>query len=328
MKNIIRIKTSENLYGGNLYENLLVQCLKEAGCQVQEYLSTPNTKYRFLRYMMFPIFFYRLKKIQKMNSEYTVRALETSFFLSENSKNIIIAHHYDLTYSNIFSKIIQYLAFQNLINNKSKIYKLIVVSKYWKNFFQEKGFQNIEIVYNCFNPTLYSRTKKEKEDFKQKYNIPTDKILLYIGNPQIKKGTLEIYELLKNNKDYYLITSGTKEIDINTCHLSLNYYDYITLLSTVDIVILNSKFLEGWNRIAHESLLAKTPVIGSGKGGMHELLNMGKQKIFSNIEEIPELIKEVLSNYSEYSSNGYKNLKYFDCNIFCDKVRKVFECAE
>ena len=55
------------------------------------------------------------------------------------------------------------------------------------------------------------------------------------------------------------------------------------LLSCCDIVISFSEFPEGWNRVAHEALLTKTPVIGSGQGGMNELLNKSGQIICRDI---------------------------------------------
>ena len=44
------------------------------------------------------------------------------------------------------------------------------------------------------------------------------------------------------------------------------------LLQAASVAVTMSKFNEGWCRTAHEAMLCKTPVVGSGMGGMGELL--------------------------------------------------------
>jgi len=142
---VLRIKTSDNIYGGNKYEDAFEDCLKQLGYEVITKLPTPKIKSK-IKYILFPLFFYRLWLYERRKSDYNIRSLETSFFLSNYSKNIVIAHHYDPSYSNFFSKYIQKLAFNNLLHNKNRIYKLIVVSKFWKEYFEKLGFNNIEII--------------------------------------------------------------------------------------------------------------------------------------------------------------------------------------
>ena len=82
-----------------------------------------------------------------------------------------------------------------------------------------------------------------------------------------------------------------KEFD-GPINLELSFQEYVNLLFLSKITILLTNFAEGWNRIAHESLICDTPVIGlKGSGGMEELLTMSGQKILdkeslSNIENI------------------------------------------
>ena len=57
-----------------------------------------------------------------------------------------------------------------------------------------------------------------------------------------------------------------------------------------------SKFLEGWNRTAHEAMLCRTPVIGSGTGGMRELLLGGQQIICEDIKTLPEIVDYAIKN--------------------------------
>ena len=58
-----------------------------------------------------------------------------------------------------------------------------------------------------------------------------------------------------------------------------------------------SKFQEGWCRTAHEAMLLKTPVVGSGFGGMSELLEGGGQIICDNFNDLKEKIEYLLGNH-------------------------------
>ncbi len=322
MKKILRIKTSHNVYGGNSYENELVKCLRKDN-EIDEIIPVSNVKSR-LKYFFVFSFFYQLFKISNFKQyDYVIRALETSFFLSSHTKNIVIAHHYDVSYSNIFSKTMQYLAFKNLLFQKNKVDTLIVVSKYWEDFFSQYGFTNIKVIYNSFDTVAYSRSEDEISVFRNKYNL-LDKKIIYIGNPQRKKGSDEVYEILKD-ENYYLLTSGTKELDLGTIHLNLDHHEYITLLASSDLVVLNSKFKEGWNRVAHEALLCKTPVIGSGRGGMGELLEKAKQEKFTVDTELKSKIQKVFTHYDLYKNNGYLWAVKYDLNRFCREINKVLK---
>jgi len=57
-----------------------------------------------------------------------------------------------------------------------------------------------------------------------------------------------------------------------------------------------SKFKEGWCRTAHEAMLCKTPVIGSGLGGMRELLKGGGQSICENSRGLKNQVEFLLLN--------------------------------
>lgn len=319
--NVLRIKTSYDVYGGNVYEDYISRYLKKH-FSYEEIVPLPRISNK-LKYIGVFYFFYKLFLIS-LSRKYTfcVRAIDTSFFLSKYTKNIIIAHHYDLSYSNIFVKIINYLSLKSLVFYKKRVYKIIVVSEYWKRYFQELGFDNVEIIYNPFDIKKYERNNQDIQNFKDKYSLK-NKPIYYLGNAQRKKGTFEVFEVLKNH-DCYLITSGKKRLDIKTINLNLSFEEYVTLLFASDIVILNSKFKEGWNRVAHEAMLCKTPVIGSAMGGMGELLAKGGQLVCKNENDIILQIKKIQKQYDIFVKNGYEYAKKFTLEDFYKKLEKVF----
>ena len=81
-------------------------------------------------------------------------------------------------------------------------------------------------------------------------------------------------------------------------NLMLPFEEYRLLLAASDIVITMSLFKEGWNRCVHEAVLCGTPVIGSGKGGMEELLVMSGQTICTSFEDLPHHVNRLLKNRS------------------------------
>ncbi|MEN6553156.1 MAG: glycosyltransferase [Methanobacterium sp.] len=214
--------------------------------------------------------------------------------------NIAIVHHIDHSY----------LSYPFIYNFMDKIYYsnlknvdfLVVVSKYWREHF-ESYVDNIKLIYNCFNIEEFQFTEEEIIEFKQKYHL-LGKPIIYLGNCQKSKGVVEAYNELKN-MDVHLVTSGQKRVDIPAINLELNYRDYLRLLKASSVVVTMSLFKEGWCRTAHEALLCKTPVVGSGEGGMEELLNEGKQTVCRDFRELKSNI-EYLLEHSEVGINGYK----------------------
>jgi len=73
---------------------------------------------------------------------------------------------------------------------------------------------------------------------------------------------------------------------------------------------------EGWSRVAHESLLCRTPVIGSGTAGMQELLEKGKQIICLDLEKLPSMVVSALGNRQQLANSGYDYVKQFDLSYF------------
>ena len=85
-----------------------------------------------------------------------------------------------------------------------------------------------------------------------------------------------------------------------------------------------SKFKEGWNRTAHEAMLCKTPVIGSGLGGMRELLEGGGQIICEDFGDLKERVCYVLE-HPELGEAGYGFAKQFTVKRFEEEWLNLIE---
>lgn len=219
-----------------------------------------------------------------------------------DGSNILLFHHIGgdvpSPYSSL-NRVLNKIFYKNL--NKTDV--IVVVSKYWQHFFQNKGFNNTKVIYNPFNPQKFNFNEEEINDFKTKYHLQ-DKPIVYIGNCHELKGVIESYENLKH-LDVHLVTSGRKRANIPAVNLNLSYDEYLLLLKSASAVVAMSKFPEGWCRTAHEAMLCQTPVIGSGLGGMAELLDGGGQIICPEFKQLPDKVEYALEN-QELGCAGYK----------------------
>lgn len=229
-----------------------------------------------------------------------------------SGKNLVIVHHVGFFSFPILAKIIYFMFEKIYFHNLKKADAIVTVSEYWKNYFIKKGYKNVFKAYNSFDLNEFDITSKEVEDFKQKYNLDK-KPIIYLGNCQKAKGVVESYEALKD-LDVHLVTSGEKKVEIPATNLNLGHKDYLKLLKASSVVITMSQYGEGWCRTIHEAMLLKTPVIGSGFGGMGELLEGGSQAICPDFNNLKNKVQELLSDNSlrkKIGEMGYEYAKNF-----------------
>jgi glycosyltransferase involved in cell wall biosynthesis len=233
---------------------------------------------------------------------------------TSNGKKILQFHHIGGEIPTSFIPL-NYFLNKIFYKNLKKIDVIVTEAEYWSSHFINKGFSNVKKIYNPFSFDNYSCGETQLQNFKQKYNL-VDKPIIYIGNCQKWKGVVDSYNSLKD-LDVYLVTSGRKTVNLPTVHLNLSFTEYISLLKSASVVVTMSKFPEGWCRTAHEAMLMKTPVIGSGLGGMGELLNNGKQ-ITSNFTQLRKNVEYVLEHRElgkfgfEYARQKQFSKEYFE----------------
>ncbi|MDO8470596.1 MAG: glycosyltransferase, partial [bacterium] len=143
--------------------------------------------------------------------------------------------------------------------------------------------------------------------------------IVYLGNCQKAKGVVEAYQALQG-MDAHLVTSGAQKVRIPARNLDLaDHREYLQLLKASSCVLTMSKFKEGWCMTAHEAMLMKTPVIGSGKGGMRELLEGGKQIICEDFSRLRESVNSLLNDPAarrQLGDQGYAYAKLFPIERF------------
>ena len=157
-----------------------------------------------------------------------------------------------------------------------------------------------------------------------KFSLP-DKPVIYLGKNS-KPKTYEAYRLVRPlARDYLIITTGpVKEFD-GPVHLDLDFPGYSSLLHFCSVTLLLPGFSEGWSRIAHESLICGTPVIGNGKGGMRELLEKTHQVICSQNRpgEILRLIAGITGSAKRVDQKDLLYARRFDLDYFGNQWERL-----
>lgn len=298
-------------YGGTIYEDMVERSLLKI-FDVKVYPLTIDRKYILPMKRLRQI--YRLSKI-KESSDIWIRTFLPIVSLNiKKTKGINIALFFHLDNSEYphfaLSKFLENIYFRKL--NHADV--IVVISQYWKQYLENRGYKNINIIYNGFDLKYFDFDEKELREFRKRFGF-VQKPIIYIGNCQIEKGVVETYKSLKDmNVD--LVTTGFKNVDLPSRHLNLTYRDYLKLLKVSSAVITMSKFKEGWCRTAHEAMLCKTPVIGSGTGGMAELLEGGSQIICNESYKLPYMLEKAINNSKELGEKGYEYASQFTLNRF------------
>ena len=130
-----------------------------------------------------------------------------------------------------------------------------------------------------------------------------------MGNCQKLKGVVDAYLALKD-LDAYLVTSGRRQVDVPTLNLDLDYRSYVTLLKASSVVITMSQFKEGWCMTAHEAMLCQTPVIGSGLGGMRELLEGGRQIVCQDFKDLGKEVTYLINHPDQREKIGFDGYNF------------------
>ena len=235
--------------------------------------------------------------------------------INKHALNIGIIHHIYFTVKE--STIKGRLSLKLLKYKLRKLDIVVVCSRFWLNYLKGIGCRNVRLIYNAFNPEEFNISEYEVAQFLAKNKIPVDKPIVYIGFSNPSKGVVETYNSLKNTQ-YTLVMTGRKSDAFNlpVRHFCLDRKDYLKLLTASDLVIAMSKIEEGWSRVAHEALLCRTPVIGSGTGGMKELLTAAGQKICPCFENLSTMAADIMVRKDEYGKKGYEFAKDFTLKKF------------
>jgi glycosyltransferase involved in cell wall biosynthesis len=314
--------------GGDLYRRYLVETLRKRFNAEPLGILLGRGNWLFQRAKLA----YRLFGLKGVNDVWIRGFLSTITLPADRTvgKNILLIHHIDIrdTYEPVTSTLLlgkSYLLERFFYRNLNKVDAVVAVSKYWKEHFEARGHPNVRVIYNPFEVGSFTFTEQEIADFTRRHGLE-GKPTVYIGNCQRGKGVIESYEHLKG-MGLNLVTSGDRKVNIPAMHFSFDYRDYQRLLKASSVVVTMSKLREGWSRTAHEAMLCRTPVVGSGVCGMKELLDGGQQIVCRSFGELRQCVEYALE-HPELGEKGYEFARNFTVERFeSDWVGLIEEVA-
>jgi glycosyltransferase involved in cell wall biosynthesis len=299
--------------GGNTYDFQAAQALASRFDFEMDETAVKKPGEHALHYWM------RMLRSPVPNGDVVIKELYAVVFSKQNSygKTVAMAHHID---DELGKNKLKHRWFFKKLKKKLPVLDLVItVSEFWEEYLRKLGCKKVKIIYNSFDLNEFNITGDQVFQFKKKYGFD-DRPVIYIGNAHRLKGANDTYNALKNS-GYSLVMTGSKnhETDLPVKFLNLNRSEYLILLKASDVVITMSKVTEGWNRIAHEAMLSRTPVIGSGIGGMRELLEKGGQKIITDFAGLPLAVEDALQNKNKFGEQGYSFASRFDHKYFINE---------
>ncbi len=313
------IEVLRKVYGETIYTGMAQSVLSQ-----RHPLEIINVGLDPFRTYLYPKILFRLCRISG-EKDLWIRNFDsviTMPFDRTKGKNVAMVFHIDHSFQPPFLKPSFKILEEIFYHHLKKTDAIVTISKYWQTHFQERSYPNVHLIYNAFDMAPFHFVGEEILEFKRRFKVE-GKPILYLGNCQRIKGVVEAYERLKDLK-VHLVTSGRKEVDLPILNLNLDYRDYLLLLKSSSVVIAMSKFKEGWNRTVHEAMLCKTPVVGSGLGGMKELLEEGHQIICEDFDDLKEQVSYAL-DHPEIGEKGFEFAKQFTIEKFNDAWIRLIE---
>lgn len=315
MKSIGLIKTFSARSGGNIYRNQVASALSaQFDVETVDVQGVSHGKYMKGFSSFWNLFMFSGKKDAWVDDFYSTVWMQRR---RTPGKHIALIFHVDFSefpgISRLVFTLMEKLFFFRRLRKADAI---VTISEYWRQFFLSKNYKNVEKVYCGFDMSQFEFNEVEITDFKKKHGLE-GKPIIYIGNHQKAKGIIEAYHALKD-LDVHLVTSGKKEIELPVVNINGTYKEYLLLLKVSSVAVTMSRFKEGWCMTAHEAMLCKTPVVGSGMGGMQELLEGGKQ-IICTPDKIKEKVIYLLHNpkiVRTMGEEGYEYAKQFTMEKF------------
>lgn len=315
--------------GGVAYATLARQALATEHEVSVRTVATGSAASRLRRLVEWVATIRRLRAL-RFDGEVVIRDLLATAFAPFDARRveIVLLHHLE-TFPT------PYPAFWRWLNERAarrarRADRVIVVARYWQRELERRGVERIEVIPNAFDLDLFTFDPPELEELRARLELPPDKPLVYLGNARPEKGFREAMAVLAPLDATFFVTGSGAPPPPPLRHFQLPYRDYLQLLRLADVAVTMSTFDEGWCRTAHEAMLCRTPVVGSGRGGMAELLSEGGQEICASFAGLLPVVRALLESPERRREMGERGRHYarrFSLEPFrrrwCDLVRTL-----
>jgi glycosyltransferase involved in cell wall biosynthesis len=201
----------------------------------------------------------------------TVARLAWPVFLKQlfgGGKMLLVVHNWDARDEKprLYYQVLA--AFLKLARSRPGKVAVIVPATYWKNHLNSLFGVSPIVFPNLFSEAPYAFLRETSRKNPK---------LIHLGQYSEKIDTkryLVLIHFLKRHGFVYYFSSNSP---ISNTDFPISFFEtreaYLKQMSTCYASVFLNKINEGWNRVAHESLLVGTPIIVSSGGGIEELAN-------------------------------------------------------
>jgi hypothetical protein len=207
--------------------------------------------------------------------------------LFTTNKVVIVFHNFDETDGKGLLLSWYYkLLFLYLSNSSSSKIAIVTVAPFWVDYFQQKVNGNIPVFLfpNLFDTQTYAAYHTQQK-IKQ----------IHLGQFSSKNDS-HIFDLAAKLSEagfrcYF--TTLMQEEQCKTTHYEVRFVgpeQYLREMAESAYTLAFIGINEGWNRIAHESILVGTQLIGVNKGGLGNLITQSNSLVATNEDEFYALI--------------------------------------
>jgi glycosyltransferase involved in cell wall biosynthesis len=313
-----RFESSAKGYGGNIYERMVDRAL--SGAFEHEVVSPASRLRGALRVLELPAVLRRWRRFAQRRDAFLIRSQNLALF-DYAARGLTIIFHLDATQSAPLVRVFETLMERRFFGRRQLDEPIVVIAEYWRDRLAAKGYRNVHVIYCGFHLADYDVSDAEVAAFRERHGLAAARIV-YVGNPQRKKGADLVYAALKDS-EFTLVTSGVGDLALPVRHLDLSFRDYVCLLRAAEVVVTMSRFKEGWNRVAHEAMLVGTPVVGSGTGGMGELLRGGGQIVCEDPARIADSVDRAIRSRATLGPAGQRYARAFSDARFTREWREL-----
>lgn len=208
--------------------------------------------------------------------------------------------------------------------------------------------ENVETLYIGTDEKRFDKTKFNKEELKQKYNIPSNKkIITFIARLSEEKRP-ELFvkiskKLLETRNDVHFVIAGDGNLykkvrsSINKNFTMLGSINTPEEIYAISDITVNCSSLEGLALTSYESLAMEVPVVSTSVGGQKELIDdtvggiveFNPKNETKEIKDYVDKINNVLDNLEKLSKNCRKKiLEGFTLNHIITQFNKIFDNLE
>lgn len=208
--------------------------------------------------------------------------------------------------------------------------------------------ENVETLYIGTDEKRFDKTKFNKEELKQKYNIPSNKkIITFIARLSEEKRP-ELFvkiskKLLETRNDVHFVIAGDGNLykkvrsSINKNFTMLGSINTPEEIYAISDITVNCSSLEGLALTSYESLAMEVPVVSTSVGGQRELIDdtvggiveFNQKNEEKEIKDYVDKINYVLNNLEKLSKNcREKILEGFTLNHIITQFNKIFDNLE